>query len=150
MGEFPGESANKAANAVATLPRSRAGFFTRFLWSCAGADASVLEQCPHSDSVKFQGMGGVVLATAVLAFASGGYAFYTVFEPKTGTALARDLHVPTAILSAVAGIVWGLVIFNLDRFIVSSTGKGDGTERITFGELVRAMPRLAMATLLGV
>jgi hypothetical protein len=129
---------------------SRAGFVTRLLWSCAGADASVLESCPHSDSVKFQGMGGVVLATAVLAFASGSYAFYTVFEPKTGTALARDLHMPTAILAGVAGIIWGLVIFNLDRFIVSSTGKGDGTERITFGELFRALPRLVMAILLGV
>jgi len=95
-------------------------------------------------------MGGVVLATAVLAFASGSYAFYAVFEPKTGTALARDLHVPTAILSAIAGIVWGLVIFNLDRFIVSSTGKGDGTERITFGELGRALPRIVIALLLGV
>jgi hypothetical protein len=131
-------------------PRARAGFFTRMLWSCAGADASVLERCPHSDSVKFQGMGGVVLATAVLAFASGSYAFYTVFEPKTGTALGRELHVPTLLLSIVAGIVWGLVIFNLDRFIVSSTGKGDGTERITFGELFRATPRLVMAVLLGV
>ncbi len=129
---------------------SRAGFVTRLLWSCAGADASVLERCPHADSVKFQGMGGVVLATAVLAFASGSYAFYTVFEPKTGTALARDLHVPTAVLATLAGIVWGLVIFNLDRFIVSSTGKGDGTERITFGELFRALPRITMAVLLGV
>src|SRR5215510_5861710 len=129
---------------------SRAGFVTRLLWSCAGADASVLERCPHSDSVKFQGMGGVVLATAVLAFASGSYAFYTVFEPKTGTALERQMHVPTFVMSLVAGIVWGLVIFNLDRFIVSSTGKGDGTERITFGELMRAMPRLVMAVLLGV
>jgi hypothetical protein len=131
-------------------PSARAGFLTRMLWSCAGADASVLERCPHSDSVKFQGMGGVVLATAVLAFASGSYAFYTVFEPKTGTALGRELHVPTLLLSIVAGIIWGLVIFNLDRFIVSSTGKGDGTERITFGELFRATPRLVMAILLGV
>jgi hypothetical protein len=100
--------------------------------------------------VKFQGMGGVVLATAILAFASGSYAFYTVFEPKTGTALARELHVPTLVMSIVAGIVWGLASFNLDRFIVSSTGKGDGTERITFGEFTRATPRLVMAILLGV
>src|SRR5262245_35116832 len=91
-------------------PRSRAGVVTRLLWSCAGADADILERCPHSDSVKFQGMGGVVLATAVLALASGSYAFYTVFEPKTGTALSRELHIPTLILSAIAGIVWGFVI----------------------------------------
>ncbi|MBW1885394.1 MAG: DUF4407 domain-containing protein [Deltaproteobacteria bacterium] len=123
---------------------------SRFLWSCAGADASVLVRCPYSDSVKFQGIGGIVLATAVLAFASGSYALYTVFEPKTGTALGRSADLPTALLAIGAGLVWGLVIFNIDRFIVSSTGKGDGTERITLTEFVQAVPRLVMAILLGI
>lgn len=134
----------------AEAPLDRPGFITRLLWSCAGADGDLLERCPHSDSVKFQGMGGVVLATAVLAFASGSYAFYTIFEPKTGTALGREMHVPTMVMAVFAGLVWGLVIFNLDRFIVSSTGKGDGSERITLAELTRAFPRLVMAILLGV
>jgi hypothetical protein len=126
------------------------GAVTRFLWSCAGADPSILSRCPNSDSVKFQGIGGVVLATAVLAFASGSYAFYTVFEPKTGTALSRDLHVPTVVMAVLAGLVWALVIFNIDRFIVSSTGKGDGTERITLREFTQSIPRLIMAVLIGV
>ena len=38
-----------------------------------------------------------------------------------------------AILAICFGIIWGLIIFNIDRFIVASTGKGDGTEAITFG-----------------
>jgi hypothetical protein len=130
--------------------RPSVGPVTRLLWSCAGADASILSRCPNSDSVKFQGIGGVVLATAVLAFASGSYAFYTVFEPKTGTALSRDLHMPTVVLAVLAGIVWALVIFNIDRFIVSSTGKGDGTERITMREFTQSIPRLVMAVLIGV
>ena len=128
----------------------RPGAITRFLWSCAGADPSILARCPYTDSVKFQGVGGVVLATSVLAFASGSYAFYTVFEPKTGTALSREMHLPTVLMAIAAGAVWGLVIFNIDRFIVSSTGKGDGTERITLRELGQAFPRLVMAVLLGV
>lgn len=130
--------------------RKAAGRITRFLWSCAGADADILARCPHTDSVKFQGVGGVVLATAVLAFASGSYAFYTVFEPKTSTALDRELHVPTVLMALAAGFVWGLVIFNIDRFIVSSTGKGDGSERISLREIGQAIPRLVMAVLLGV
>ena len=128
----------------------RPGFATRFLWSCAGADASVLARCPHTDWVKFQGIGGVVLATAVLAFASGSYAFYTVFEPKTSTALERELHLPTTGMAILAGIVWALIILNIDRFIVSSTGKGDGSESITLRELFQSMPRLLMAILIGV
>jgi len=145
-----GESNREYEDAPAAAPREPAGRVTRWLWSCAGADPSILARCPHSDSVRFQGLGGVVVATAVLAFASGSYAFYSVFEPKTGTALGRELHLPTLLLSVVAGGVWALVIFNLDRFIVSSTGKGDGTENITLKELVQALPRLVMAVLMGI
>jgi hypothetical protein len=137
-------------NAPQENERPPAGPLTRFLWSCAGADPTILARCPYTDSVKFQGVGGVVLATAVLAFVSGSYAFYTVFEPKTATALDREIHLPTVAMALAAGLVWGLVIFNIDRFIVSSTGKGDGTERVTLREIGQAIPRLVMAVLLGV
>jgi hypothetical protein len=50
----------------------------------------------------------------------------------------------------LAGLLWALVIFNIDRFIVSSTGKGDGTEKITGSELLQALPRLLMAGIIGV
>ncbi len=145
----PQRPTSRASSRPPVSPRGP-GLATRFLWSCAGADAPVLSRCPKTDWVKFQGIGGVVLATAVLAFASGSYAFYTVFEPKTGTALDRQLDWPTFCLASLAGLVWGLVIFNIDRFIVSSTGKGDGTERITLQELLQSLPRLLMAILIGV
>jgi hypothetical protein len=145
----PEAATNRGRVGAQPVPR-RAGFITRFLWSCAGADSSLLERCPHSDSVKFQGVGGIVLATAVLAFASGSYAFYTVFEPRTGTALGRGIDWPTVWMATFAGLIWGLVIFNIDRFIVSSTGKGDGSERISWQEFRQAIPRLLMAVLLGV
>jgi hypothetical protein len=124
--------------------------FTRFLWFCAGADSSLLRRCPQSDWVKYQGIGGIVLATTLLAFVSASYAFYTVFSPKTDTALAVGLDIQTYVISGVAGFIWALVIFNIDRFIVSSTGKGDGTEKISFDELQQAFPRLFMAVIIGV
>lgn len=133
-----------------SLSSRRPGILTRFLWTCAGADSSLLARCPHADSVKFQGVGGIVLATAVLAFASGSYAFYTVFEPRTAMALGRGIDWPTVWMATIAGLIWGLVIFNIDRFIVSSTGKGDGSERISWKEFRQAIPRLLMAILLGV
>lgn len=133
------------------LPRAaRAGPFSRFLWFCAGADASLLVHCPHSDRVKYQGIGGIVLATAVLAFTSGSYAFYTVFSPKDQTALSQDVHLPTVLQSLAAGFVWALIIFNIDRFIVSSTGKGDGSDTITWTQLSKALPRIIMAVIIGV
>ncbi|MGB0679367.1 MAG: DUF4407 domain-containing protein [Polyangiales bacterium] len=126
------------------------GAFTRFLWFAAGADASLLRRCPASDWVKYQGIGGIVFATTVLAFVSASYAFYTVFSPKTDTALAVDFHVGTCVIAVIAGALWSLVIFNIDRFIVSSTGKGDGTESITWTELQSALPRIVMAVIIGV
>ena len=47
------------------------------------------------------------------------------------------------------GVIWGAMIFNLDRFIVSSTGKGDGTEAITWEELKSALPRIFMGAIIA-
>jgi len=47
------------------------------------------------------------------------------------------------------GFLWGAMIFNLDRFIVSSTGKGDGTEKITWDELKTAAPRIFMGLVIA-
>lgn len=123
---------------------------TQILWFSAGADAKLLRNCPTSDWVKYQSIGGIVVATTVLAFVSASYAFYTVFSPKTETALLASTHLPTALYSALGGWIWAMVIFNIDRFIVSSSGKGDGTEKITMSELVQALPRLLMAVIIGV
>lgn len=126
-----------------------AGRLERMLWFGAGANAKLLMRCPNSDRVKYQGLGGVVWATAVLAFASGSYAFYTVFSPKTETALDTSVDTFTSVLSIVVGIIWAGIIFNLDRFIVSSAGKGDGTDAVTWQELKAATPRMLMALLIG-
>jgi hypothetical protein len=126
-----------------------------FLCFCAGADTQILAYCPHSDRIKEQGIGGVVLATTVLAFFSGSYAFYTVFSPKVPFMNGETSDVFTTaeifarIGAATFGFIWALIIFNLDRFIVASTGHGDGTHAMTKGEFVNALPRFAMAIVIG-
>jgi hypothetical protein len=42
-----------------------------------------------------------------------------------------------------------LMIFNIDRFIVTSTGKGDGTEAITWEEFKGAIPRIIMGAIIA-
>lgn len=102
----------------------------QFLLYCSGADTAILEKCP-SDENKFIGIGGTVLFTGLLAFFSAGYAVYTVFD--------------NYFFAFLFGLVWGLMIFNLDRYIVASMKK-----RGRFGkDFVIAFPRLLMAVLLA-
>lgn len=102
-----------------------------FFWFCSGAETGILKKCP-SETAKYTGIGATVFFTGVFAFLAAAYALYTVFENYW---------------SAIAfGIVWGLMIFNLDRFIVSSMRKEGRFGR----ELVMAAPRLILAILISV
>ena len=133
---------------MSTIPYSTPSKTTRFLWWCAGADAHFLMKSPMQDRVKYAGIGGIVFSTGLLASFAGGFAFNTAFGPK-GLA-GDDVHsIGWTIGCSVFGILWGLLIFNLDRFIVSSTGKGDGTDAITLREFGQAVPRLIIALILG-
>jgi hypothetical protein len=109
-------------------------YITKFLWWSAGANIEVLEKCP-TEHPKYFGVGGTIVFTALMASFAGGYAFFTAFK--------------SPLLSVFFGIFWGLLIFNLDRYIVSTIGKGDGTQKITLEEWKIAAPRLIMAILLG-
>jgi hypothetical protein len=134
-----------------TTPKSN--WLMRALWSCAGADAYILERSTYTDHVKYACLGGIVFATGFMAAMAGGYAFYMIFEPRTEaitTALDGAAHLPTSIMATIFGIIWGLIIFNIDRFIVASTGKGDGTEAITWSEIKGAIPRIIMGMIIAI
>lgn len=110
------------------------GLLNEFLWTCAGVNKKILRQCP-TEYAKYAGSGGTILFTALMAMLSGGYAMYFVFHSKW-TAIAF-------------GIFWGLLIFNLDRFIVN-TMYSDGLPTISWGEIRSGLPRIIMAIFLGV
>ena len=130
--------------------RSRAiYFFEKFLFFCAGADIELLKKCPRYDQTKQIGLGGVVLATTVVALAVGFYAFKIIFEPKDLSPDAATVSGLFAVAAFVVGSIWALIIFNLDRFIVSVSGPGDGSEGVTWGEIGRALPRLLLAGIIG-
>jgi hypothetical protein len=128
-------------------PKSNA--VMRFLWKAAGGDRYLLERATYSDQIKYMCLGGIVFATGAMAGLAGGYAFYTIFEPR-GSAIEYTTSWATTLISIAFGIVWGLIIFNIDRFIVTSTGKGDGTEAITWGELKSAIPRIIMGMIIAI
>lgn len=120
----------------------------KLFWTAAGADHFILERATYSDQIKYMCLGGIVVATGVMAAIAGGYAFYTIFEPR-GSAIESEFHLGVALAAMLFGCVWGLMIFNIDRFIVTSTGKGDGTEAITWEELKGAIPRIIMGAIIA-
>lgn len=106
-------------------------FVKNFLITCSGVAPEILKECP-TDENKYIGIGGTIFFTGLLAFFSAGYAVFTVFD--------------SWILAAFFGLVWGLMIFNLDRYIVSSM-KSRGT---WWRDFFVAFPRLLMAVLLAI
>jgi hypothetical protein len=103
-----------------------------FLWWCAGTHQKLLKQFP-SEHTKYSGLGGVLIATFVLATLSAGYAIYTVFGNWLWT--------------IGFAIIWGMIIFNFDRFLVSTMRKYGISKRKQY---LMAVPRLALALLIGV
>jgi hypothetical protein len=103
-----------------------------FFWFCAGINRSLIKRCP-TDTAKYTGIGAAVFFTGLLAALSGGYAVFTVFE-SIGWAIGF-------------GLLWGLIIFNLDRFIVSTMRK---QKKAFATELLTASPRILLAIMLAI
>lgn len=109
-------------------------YINEFLWSCAGVNKEILRLYP-SEYAKYAGNGGTILFTALMAMISGGYAMYFVFS--------------NFIIAGLFAILWALLIFNLDRFIVNSMYT-DGKDTISWRKLKSAMPRFIMAIFIGI
>jgi len=104
----------------------------QFFLLCSGADKNLLEGCSEGEQTKYVGIGATVFFTAVMAFIASAYALFTVFD-----------NVYPALLF---GLVWSLLIFNLDRFIVSTIRKRD-----RFGsEFLQATPRIILAIIIAI
>ena len=112
------------------------GWLNEFLWICAGANRKILRQCP-TDYSKYAGTGGTIFFTAIMAAISGGYAISFVFQEA-------PLCVPLGF-----GLIWGLMIFNLDRFMVN-TMYSDGKHTISKEEFYGGLPRIILAIFLGI
>lgn len=108
---------------------------TDFFWFCSGAHIDTLKKYPTEHN-KYVGIGATIFFTALFAALSGGYAMYFVFSGSTA-----------AVFFAIFfGILWGLAIFNMDRYIVASIKKTGSTNH----QITQALPRILLAIMIGI
>jgi hypothetical protein len=120
-------------------------YIKRFLLFCSGSEMSILDrpECVTEQN-KYAAIGATILSTAALASLSGGYAIFTVFN--------------SAAIAFCLGVLWGLIIFNLDRYIVSTLRKKAVNPSMTrrerwrarAQELGHALPRLLLACFISI
>ncbi|HET9896471.1 MAG TPA: DUF4407 domain-containing protein [Streptosporangiaceae bacterium] len=96
-----------------------------------GGDAELLRQFPH-ERAKFIQMAGVLLTTSGIAVISMTFALHDTLRER----------LPVAV---VFGFIWGIIIFNLDRFLVLSMGSIRNKLRL----LAIFVPRFLMAVVLA-
>ncbi|BFM25362.1 DUF4407 domain-containing protein [Microbacterium sp. che218] len=97
-----------------------------------GADNDVLDEVPE-EVPRFVQMFLVLAGTALVS------ALSMMFALLTGVRVSILLAIPLA-------LIWGLIIFNLDRFLTSTMRSTKNVFRL----LGLAMPRVIMAALIGI
>lgn len=103
----------------------------RFFIICSGADKNLIYSCSNGEQNKYAGIGATVFFTTLMAWIASAYALYVVFD--------------NLLPAVLFGAVWGLLIFNLDRFIVSTIRKRDKFTQ----ELLQASPRIILAIIIA-
>jgi len=108
---------------------------SRFFCFCSGIHIDTLKKHPTEHN-KYIGIGATIFFTGLFAALSGGYAMYFVFKGDSGA----------VIFALFFGLLWGLAIFNMDRYIVSSIDKNASTWK----QIAQATPRILLAIMIGI
>ena len=116
---------------------------TDFLLHVAGVDPQYIQTVP--DRVRYTSMGAIVLLTATAATASLTTALFLVFPRHSWLG-----YLPV-------GLLWGTIVFNFDRWIVSSidygpltAGEAERSQRSrSASKVVFFVVRFTMAALVG-
>lgn len=111
--------------------RQQFSTITRFLLFSSGAAIELMKKCPDFEINKYTSIGLTIFFTAVLSVLSSFFAFNLIFNSN--------------LIAISLALFWGSIIFNLDRYIVSSMRISDNK----FREFVKAIPRLLIAILIA-
>ena len=110
-------------------------FIIKFFWLCSGANIEVIKKA-KADQGRYASIGFSIVLISLLAGISGGFALYTVFEEL--------------LISSFGGVLWGIVLGTMDRFVVSSVRKSEEASiKEKFGGTVFFLLRLGISVLIS-
>jgi len=110
----------------------------------AGTDRQLLARCPRSSQIKYGALGGLLLLLSLLSSGAFTYALYVTLSVPDQTLLWMKM------ITFGIGLFWLIMILNLFRLLVSSTGSGDGIASASKPELFSALLSTTMAIFLGI
>lgn len=102
-----------------------------FFLSCAGINKTILKRTP-TEINKYVGIGATIFFTGVFATIAAGFALDSIFD--------------NIWLVLPVSLFWGLMIFNLDRFIVSTMKK----KGVFWRDFATASPRIILAVIISI
>jgi signal transduction histidine kinase len=104
---------------------------TAFLLFCSGVSMKLIKQCPQYEINKYSSIGLTIVFTTLLSSLSAYFAFSLIFD--------------SLFIVLGASLIWGGMIFNLDRYIVSTLRSVNSRK----SEFLKAVPRLIIAVLIA-
>jgi len=99
-----------------TIGQEKVSALNRFLWFCGGGEVSILSR-PEciTERAKYVGLGIATVSSTILAALSVGYAATLAFKSVT--------------VAVVTAILWGIIIFNVNRYFYNISKDDQSTGR---------------------
>ncbi|MFC5284349.1 DUF4407 domain-containing protein [Pedobacter alpinus] len=111
-----------------------------FIW-CSGAKKQILDECPIEKG-KFVGIGMAVFFVSILSMISSSFFITYAFARKDSSDLSFNIQWEYI----ACGVLWGVIIFTLDRNIVATIRKTGNFK----DEIKKAYPRIFLAFFIGI
>lgn len=103
------------------MNNNKSSILSNFLWYCAASDPEVLRNnCTKSTQRWHRILGTFIFITTMAAFYSGYKAFGYII---TSVQEVNQNDIMLIIGPLAAGLIWALVVFNVDRLLIASIQK---------------------------
>jgi Domain of unknown function (DUF4407) len=98
-----------------------------FFWLVSGSEISILKECP-ADFNRHASIGLTIFMTSLFGSFAGGYAGYYFSKDPNVNGFDAGALLPAVIF----GIIWGLLVFSIDRSMVISLKKNPLLQKQAF------------------